>query len=214
MKNQCRAFVFILAVCLCGFGQGYAQIAEKFAFGIKVGGNHLNTRVVNQPRDLRLGLGGVYDANGFQMGVWSTMPINRWLFIDSDLGFIQKGHDLRLVPPPTNDLVASNRYSYLNFSPRLGVTYKGAFVSVGPEVNVLVAKDVLPFREVSKIEWNLNTRLGYQYRRWRADVFYSRSFTPYGVTVLSAKDEYKYLFYGNTLGFSLGFQVFGAKRKK
>lgn len=213
MKNQCRAFVFILAVCLCGFGQSYAQIAEKFAFGIKVGGNHLNTRVVNQPRELILGLGGVHNANGFQMGVWSTAPINRWLFIDSDLGFIKRGHDLRTFPP-SEDLVASNRYSYLNISPRLGVTYKGAFVSIGPEVNILVAKDVQYWKDANKVEWNLNTRLGYQYRRWRADVFYSKALTPYEVYVLSAKDEYKYLFYGNTLGFSLGFQVFGAKRKK
>jgi hypothetical protein len=213
MKNQCRAFVFASVAYLSGCGYVYAQISEKFAFGVKAGANHLNTRLVNQPRDLIIRLEGVYDANSFQAGVWGTIPINRWLFIDSDLGFIQKGHDLRTLPPDDKP-VAINRYSYLNLSPRLGVTYKGAFVSVGPEVNVLVAKDVRPWKEADKVEWNLNARLGYQYRRWRADVFYSRSFTQYEELIWSAENQYKTLFYGNTLGFSVGFQLLGGKPKK
>lgn len=209
-KNQCWVFAFFLAVYLCSCAQSYAQIDEKFAFGIKAGVNHLNTRLVQQPRDLKGQIGGVYDANGFQMSVWSTAPLSRRFFIDTDLGFIQKGHDLRF----NNALVASNRYRYFNFSPRLGATYEGIFVSIGPEVNVLVAKDVRPWKEANPVEWNLNVRFGYQYRRWRADAFFSRSFTTYEERSWDADKQYKNLFYGNTIGFSVGVRLFGGKAKK
>ena len=210
MKKQCSFLIAVVWLIIAQ--QSQAQIPKRFAFGLKAGLNNMNTQLVKQPRNYFGNLAGVRGASGLQVGVWGTIPLNRWLFIDTDLGFIQKGHQLYI--PSTDTIVANNNYRYLNLGTRLGATYKGLFVSVGPEANVLLNKDVIAWNEASSIEWGVNARLGYQYRRLRAEVFYSKALTVYEQKTWNVENQYKTLFYSKTIGFSLGIQLFNKKESK
>ena len=211
MKKSCNFLIVMLSLLVAQ--QSQAQIPKTFAFGFKAGLNHMSTQLVKQPRNYIVNLGGVRNANGFQAGVWATVPLNRWLFIDTDLGFIQKGNQ-RYNPPI--ELLGSDNYRYLNLSTRLGATYKGVFVSVGPEANVLLNKSVtFPITlDSSPVEWAVNARLGYQHRQLRADVFYSKGLSLYDKSILDVENQRGTLFYSKTIGFSLGIQLFNKKESK
>jgi hypothetical protein len=204
---------YIVAVLLCIVAlNGHTQAPGRVAIGIKGGIHQMTTRLVRQPQNFSLYLEGVRGANGRQVGVWATLPIGRWLFVDTDLAYQQKGHQLYI--PGTDTVVADNYYRYLSVSSRLGYMYKGAFISVGPEANVLLSKNVKPWNETPVIEWAINARLGYQYRRLRAEVFYSKGLNPYERKTWDAEKGYATLFYGNTIGVSVGIRLFEGKARK
>lgn len=203
----------ILFACAAFFGSvasTHAQIPKSFAFGIKAGGSHMNTKLVNKPSNLAFSLTGVRGAKGYQMGVWSTIPLYRWAFLDTDLSYSDNGHERYL--PPTDSVIAEYRYRYVGLSVRPGVTYRGAFLSFGPEVNILTSEKTRAPAQSRPVEWRLRTHLGYQYRRIRAEVFYTKSLTPYDQNVWDAEKDYKTLFYGSNLGFSVGLMLTKPKK--
>ncbi len=165
----------------------------------------MNTELANKPSNLAFTLGGVRGAKGYQMGVWSTIPLYRWAFLDTDLSYSDNGHQRYL--PWSDTIIAENRYRYVGLSVRPGVTYRGAFVSFGPEVNVQTSEKINTPSQSLPIEWRLGTHLGYQYRRIRAEVYYTKSLTPYDQNVWDVEKDYKTLFYGSNLGFSVGLML-------
>jgi hypothetical protein len=211
MKNQSYLYTLIALLCLTTL-PSHAQAPNRFAFGIKGGLNHMNTQLIREPSNFAIYLEGVRSANGHQAGLWGTFPLGRWLFVDADLGYLQKGHRQTILG--ANPIVANNNYRYLNASSRLGFMYKGAFVSVGPEANVLLSREVTPWKEAQAAEWAVNARVGYQYRRIRAELFYSKSINEYEQKIWNAEKQYKTLFYGKTIGVSVGIKLFEGKARK
>lgn len=188
----------------------YAQVTDRFSFGLKAGANRMSTKIINNPRSYNGQLRGISASNGFQIGGWATLPINRWLFIDTDLYFQQREN--KYDSPITNDPYGYNSYNYAGVSGRLGVKHKRAFISVGPEVNVLLTKKVLSASEAPAAEWGINARLGYQYRRVRIEAFYTKALSPYEQRTFEIMgNKTQYLFHGNTFGLSLGVKLFGGK---
>lgn len=188
----------------------YAQVTDRFSFGLKAGANRMITKIINNPRSYNGQLRGISASNGFQIGGWATLPLNRWLFVDTDLYFQQREN--KYDNPVTKDIYGYNTYSYAGVSGRLGAKYKRAFISVGPEVNVLLTKKMLVPSEAPAAEWGINVRLGYQYNRVRIEAFYTKALSPYEqrtFEIMGNKTQYR--FYGNTLGLSLGVKLFGGK---
>jgi hypothetical protein len=199
----------VLLVVLCSVSN--AQIQNSPAFGIKGGFHHMETILVKQPKNYLPNLIGIRGAYGFQGGVWGTVPLNRWLFVEVDLDFSEKGYQRYI--PRTDTVVANSRYRYLGVNPQLGITYKGFFLTAGPEVNFLVSKSVLPPTERVPVVAGLTTRLGYQYHKLRAEVFYSRGLTMYDRNTWDEIQKIRTLFYGRSVGLSVGVQLAGGKRK-
>lgn len=206
MKNKNYLFAGILVALgsVCS-----AQIPRTPAFGVKGGFNHMKTILVKQPKNSSLNLTGIRGAYGFQGGAWGTVPLNRWLFIEIDLDYSEKGHQRYI--PRTDTVVANSRYRYVGVNPQLGVTYKGLFLSAGPEVNLLMSKSVLPPTERVPVVWALTTRLGYQYRKLRAEFFYTRGLSSYDENIWDEVQDIRTLFHGRSVGFSVGLQLVGGK---
>jgi hypothetical protein len=164
------------------------------------------TELVKEPRNFNGNLQGVRAYNGFQIGTWATTPINRRIFIDADLYFQQKGHEL--YNPSTNTKLADNKYFYLGFSGRIGALYKGGFISIGPEVNVLISnRNVQAWNEAKMAEWGINSRLGYEFNRFKIELFYTKGLNPYEQKTWDPQEGLKTLFYGNTIGLMLGIKM-------
>lgn len=207
MKKAYILTLVLLAVCLTA---SHAQIPDKFAFGIKAGLNYMDTRLSQRPKNQILFLAGVRGSNGYQAGVWATWPLHKWLFLDSDLEFSNLGQERYI--PRTDTVVGRNRYHYLGLSTRLGATYRGAFVSLGPQINFQINRNTF-ISEPVPVFWGLNTRLGYQYRQIRAEIFYTKGLSHYDVNTWDREKDFKTLFFGNTVGFSLGWQLLGGKKE-
>jgi len=211
MKTVFSLICAFAGLLLTGTGS-YAQVTDGFSFGLKAGANRMKTEIINRPSNYIIQLGGVGVSNGFQVGAWATLPVSRWLFIDTDLYFQQKENKYE---DPIKDIIYGyNTYRYAGVSGRLGFMYKGAFVSVGPEVNVLLTT-TLAQNEAQGVEWGINARLGYQYRRVRIEAFYTKALSHYEQkTFIVQGDKLQHLFYGNTLGLSLGVRLFGGKERR
>lgn len=184
----------------------YAQVTEKPLFGLKAGANYMITKIINNPRSYDGQLRGIGGSNGFQVGAWAMLPINRWLFVDTDLYFQKREN--KYENPITNDPYGYNSYHYLGVSGRLGAKYKKFFISIGPEVNLLLTKKVIGASEAPAAEWGINARLGYQYKRVRIEAFYTKAISPYEQRTFEITgNKTQYLFHGNTLGLSLGVKL-------
>jgi len=131
--------MFAFSVILFLSNNSYAQIVNGLAFRIKVGLNNMSTHLVNQPSTVTLS--GIKARNGFQMGIWCNAPIYRWIFAEVDWNFQQKGHTL-FEPSGKHTVIANNKYNYMGLSSRVDINYKGAFISLGPEANILIHKNV------------------------------------------------------------------------
>jgi hypothetical protein len=213
MKTVFSLICAFAGLLLTGTGS-YAQVTDGFSFGLKAGANRMNTKIINRPSNYNGQLRGVGVSNGFQVGAWATLPVSRWLFVDTDLYFQQREN--KYEDPSNRDIVfAYNTYRYAGVSGRLGFMYKRAFVSIGPEVNVLLATKTMGQNEAQGVEWGINARLGYQYRRVRIEAFYTKALTHYEQkTFIVQGDKLQHLFYGNTLGLSLGVRLFGGKERR
>lgn len=210
---KARTYYFLWIILLFTSTEICAQMREGISFGVKVGMHQTSTRITNKPSNFLYQLSGIGSFNGFQIGGWSKIPINRRLFIDTDLGFYQKGN--RYQDPNNKDIIfATNKYNYIGLSGRFGGIYKGVFISLGPEVNVLTSKKVMGQSEANSTEWGINARLGYQYKRYRIETFYSKSLTPYDQRTFEImKDEVKHLFSSQTIGIVLGVKLFEQKNQ-
>lgn len=93
--------ICVFAILLFISTNSYTQVINKPSFGLKAGGNRMNTKIINNPRSYNGQLRGISASNGFQMGAWATLPINRWLFVDTDLYFQQREN--KYDSPITND---------------------------------------------------------------------------------------------------------------
>ncbi len=191
----------------------YAQVADKPSFGLKAGANRMITKINNNPRSYNGQLRGISASNGFQIGGWATLPINRWLFMDTDLHFLQREN--KYDSPISNNPYGYNSYNYAGVSGRLGVKHNRAFISVGPEVNILLTKKVLGESEAPAAEWGINARLGYQYKRVRIEAFYTKALSPYEQRTFEIMgNKTQYLFHGNSFGLSVGVKLFEWKEPK
>ncbi|TDB59554.1 hypothetical protein [Arundinibacter roseus] len=206
MKKACITTFVILVIC---HTYSHAQIPDKFAFGIKAGLNYMDTRLAQRPKNQILYLTGVRGSDGYQAGVWASLPIRKWIFLDTDLEFSNLGQERYI--PRTDTVVGRNRYHYLGLSTRLGATYRGAFVSLGPQINLQLNRNTF-ISEPVPVFWGLNARMGYQYRQIRAEVFYTKGLSHYDVNTENKELGRKILFFGKTVGFSLGWQLLGGKK--
>lgn len=213
MKNITN-LIYVASIGILTTIQSAAQIAEGIAFGLKGGVNQNSTTIVKKPRNLSLTLTGIGNEDGFQAGGWATIRLNRWLFIDNDLYFLRRGN--RYEDPFHKEIVfAINKYNYIGLGSRIGITYKGIFASVGPELNFLISDKtkMLGAEELQKLEFGINGRLGYQYKWVRAEVFYSRSLSPYDLRIVhSIPEKPRYLFMSRSIGVSVGIMLFKSKK--
>lgn len=201
-KSLNVTFAFLLVFIV----KSYGQLGSHPAFGVKVGGNRMFTDVKNKPSNFQLR--GVQPSEGFQVGTWATFPINKWLFIETDLDFQQRQNQYG-DPTDKTKVVAVNTFNYLGLSGRLGGTYKNIYLTVGPRAVVLLSKKVLGGEGTQAAEWGADVRLGYQYKRFRLEAFYQQSLSPYHQIAFSDPIEIKHLFMAKTAGITLGFRLFG-----
>jgi hypothetical protein len=80
----------ILFACAAFFGSvasTHAQIPKSFAFGIKAGGSHMNTKLVNKPSNLAFTLGGGERCEGLSNGRVEYRTFISLGFLDADLSY-------------------------------------------------------------------------------------------------------------------------------
>lgn len=203
LLNITLAFLLVFAV------KSHGQIGTHPAFGVKVGGNRMFTDIKNKPSNFRLV--GIQPSEGFQVGTWATFPINKWLFIETDLDFQQRQNQYG-DPTDKTKVVAVNTFNYLGLSGRVGGTYKNIYITVGPRAAVLLSKKVIGGDGTQVSEWGADVRLGYQYKRFRLEAFYQQGFSPYHQISFSDPVDGKHLFMGKTAGITLGFKLFGKSK--
>lgn len=196
------------AFLLVSIVKSYGQLGSHPAFGVKVGGNRMFTNIKVRPNNLVSRLSGIQPSEGFQVGTWATFPINKWLFIETDLDFQQRQNQYG-DPTDKTKVVAVNTFNYLGLSGRIGGTYKNIYLTVGPRAVVLLSKKVLGGEGTQAAEWGADVRLGYQYKRFRLEAFYQQSFSHYHQIVFLDPVEKKNLFMAKTAGITLGFRLFG-----
>ncbi|MFN4145184.1 MAG: hypothetical protein ACK4GN_05115 [Runella sp.] len=202
------ALTFFLCCC---FGTTLAQSDKTWQIGIKASILQTNTRLVKQPKNSIFNLRGIGSDYGFQAGLWGYKSLSKWLMLENDLYYQQRRH--RMLNPNNVEL-RKNIYDYIGLSSRVGVKYRGVYASFGPELNLLVNKDVKPWTEAPRAELGLNMRLGYQYRFLKIEAFYSHALTPYEQSIELREENVKTLFYGNNLGLGIGVSLHSFKKKK
>ncbi|WP_028667609.1 hypothetical protein [Runella zeae] len=210
-----KHLIYVASIGILTTLQSTAQIAKGIAFGLKGGVNQNSTTITKKPKNHIVNLGGVGVDRGFQVGGWATIRLSRWLFLDNDLHFLRRSN--RYEDQFHKEIVyAINNYNYLGLGSRIGVTYKGIFASIGPELNLLLAKKVAGGSEAPALEWGINGRLGYQYKRIRAEVFYSRSLSPYEKKTwnFTPTENVYSLFMSRSIGVSVGIMLFKSKKNR